>query len=113
MSPPRAEGGRRYRVVIYCPDRHIVYDGRTPDEIGVGGGITARVRMARALARRPTMAPGPAGSDPHALVAWVNEVGGKALPRFSPNLSLQRDLPAPKRLWQAGQAVRGQNANCW
>jgi glycosyltransferase involved in cell wall biosynthesis len=41
-----------YDVVIWCPDRHIVYDGRTPDERGVGGGITARVRMARALARR-------------------------------------------------------------
>ena len=40
-----------YQVVIYCPDRHIVYDGRTPYERGVGGGITARVRMARALAR--------------------------------------------------------------
>lgn len=40
-----------YQAVIYCPDRHIVYDGRTPYERGVGGGITARVRMARALAR--------------------------------------------------------------
>jgi glycosyltransferase involved in cell wall biosynthesis len=40
-----------YQVVIYCPDRHIVYDGRTPYERGVGGGITARVRMARALRR--------------------------------------------------------------
>jgi len=39
------------RVVIYCPDRHIVYDGRTPYKRGVGGGISARVRMARALAR--------------------------------------------------------------
>lgn len=39
------------RVVLYCPDRHLPYDGRTPDEIGVGGGVTARVRMARALAR--------------------------------------------------------------
>jgi glycosyltransferase involved in cell wall biosynthesis len=39
------------RVTLYCPDRHIAYDGRTPDERGVGGGITARVRMARALAR--------------------------------------------------------------
>lgn len=39
------------RVVIYCPDRHIVYDGRTPYQRGVGGGISARVRMARALAR--------------------------------------------------------------
>ena len=41
-----------YRVVIYCPDRHIVYDGRTPRQKGVGGGITARIRMAHALQRR-------------------------------------------------------------
>jgi glycosyltransferase involved in cell wall biosynthesis len=41
-----------YRVTIYCPDRHIVYDGRTPREKGVGGGITARIRMAHALQRR-------------------------------------------------------------
>ncbi|MCJ7676209.1 MAG: glycosyltransferase family 4 protein [Anaerolineales bacterium] len=39
------------RVVLYCPDRHLTYDGRTPDEVGVGGGVTSRVRMARALAR--------------------------------------------------------------
>ena len=39
------------RVVLYCPDRHLTYDGRTTDEVGVGGGVTARVRMARALAR--------------------------------------------------------------
>ena len=38
-------------VVLYCPDRHLTYDGRTPDEQGVGGGVTSRVRMARALAR--------------------------------------------------------------
>ena len=38
------------RVVIYCPDRHIEYDGRTPERVGVGGGITARIRMAKALA---------------------------------------------------------------
>jgi glycosyltransferase involved in cell wall biosynthesis len=41
-----------YRVTMYCPDRHIVYDGRTPREKGVGGGITARIRMAHALQRR-------------------------------------------------------------
>lgn len=40
------------QIVIYCPDRHIVYDGRTPDHTGIGGGITARVRLASALARR-------------------------------------------------------------
>lgn len=39
------------RVVLYCPDRHLTYDGRTPDALGVGGGVTARVRMAWALAR--------------------------------------------------------------
>ena len=39
------------RVVLYCPDRHLTYDGRTPDDVGVGGGVTARVRMARGLAR--------------------------------------------------------------
>lgn len=40
-----------YRIAFYCPDRHIVYDGETPYRVGVGGGITARVRMAKALAR--------------------------------------------------------------
>ena len=39
------------RVVFYSPDRHILYDGRTPDKTGVGGGITARIRLATALAR--------------------------------------------------------------
>jgi len=40
-----------YRVIFYCPDRHIVYDGRMPIERGVGGGVTSRVRMAAALAK--------------------------------------------------------------
>jgi glycosyltransferase involved in cell wall biosynthesis len=39
------------RILIYCPDRHILYDGNTPKEKGVGGGITARIRMAHALQR--------------------------------------------------------------
>ncbi len=39
-----------YRISFYCPDRHIMYDGDTPDLYGVGGGITSRVRMAKALA---------------------------------------------------------------
>ncbi|MBN1267386.1 MAG: glycosyltransferase family 4 protein [Anaerolineales bacterium] len=38
-------------VTFYCPDRHISYDGHTPYRTGVGGGVTARVRMANALAR--------------------------------------------------------------
>ncbi len=40
----------RFRVVFYCPDRHLLYHGRTPDDQGVGGGLTSRIRMARALA---------------------------------------------------------------
>jgi glycosyltransferase involved in cell wall biosynthesis len=40
------------RIVIYSPDRHITYDGGTPDRMGVGGGITSRIRIAAALARR-------------------------------------------------------------
>ncbi len=38
------------RIAIFCPDRHIVYDGSTPDAIGVGGGITVRIRLASAFA---------------------------------------------------------------
>jgi glycosyltransferase involved in cell wall biosynthesis len=38
------------QVVIYAPDRHILYDAHTPDRKGVGGGITARIRLAHALA---------------------------------------------------------------
>ena len=40
------------RVSIYCPDRHVQYNGATPDEHGIGGGVTARIRLASALARR-------------------------------------------------------------
>jgi glycosyltransferase involved in cell wall biosynthesis len=40
------------RISIYCPDRHVSYDGATPDLQGIGGGITARVRLAAGLARR-------------------------------------------------------------
>ena len=39
-----------YRVTIYVPDRHLLYDSRTPDRQGVGGGVTARLRLAQALA---------------------------------------------------------------
>src|SRR5262245_324778 len=40
------------QLTIYCPDRHLQYDGTTPDRHGVGGGITARIRIAAALAAR-------------------------------------------------------------
>lgn len=38
------------RITIYSPDRHVSYDGATTDKVGVGGGITARIRIARSLA---------------------------------------------------------------
>jgi glycosyltransferase involved in cell wall biosynthesis len=38
-----------YNVVFYCPDNHIQYNRKTLDEVGVGGGITARIRIAHAL----------------------------------------------------------------
>ncbi len=50
-----------YRVVLYSPDRGQVYDGRTLDATGVGGGITARLSMLHALAA--------AGHD---VTAYVN-----------------------------------------
>ena len=37
------------KIVIYCPDEHLEYDGNTPEKVGVGGGITVRIRMAAAL----------------------------------------------------------------
>ncbi len=40
----------KYKISLYCPDSHILYDIRTLDQKGVGGGITARIRMAHALA---------------------------------------------------------------
>lgn len=39
-------------VLLYCPDRHLTYTGSTPESSGVGGGVTARIHLARALARR-------------------------------------------------------------
>jgi glycosyltransferase involved in cell wall biosynthesis/ubiquinone/menaquinone biosynthesis C-methylase UbiE len=41
----------KYKVVLISPDTHVQYSGRTPEEQGIGGGVTARVRMLRALAR--------------------------------------------------------------
>jgi glycosyltransferase involved in cell wall biosynthesis len=40
----------KYNVVIFCPDSHIVYNLHTLEKIGVGGGITSRIRIAHALA---------------------------------------------------------------
>lgn len=40
----------KYRIIFYCPDQHLTYDQDVVDEVGIGGGITARVRMAHALA---------------------------------------------------------------
>jgi glycosyltransferase involved in cell wall biosynthesis len=38
-----------YSVIIFCPDRHILFDASMPDKQGVGGGLMARVRLAQAL----------------------------------------------------------------
>ncbi len=43
---------KQYRITFYCPDRHLQYDGNTPDQRGVGGGVTVRLRMATTLAAR-------------------------------------------------------------
>ena len=40
------------QIAIYCPDRHFLYDGATPDRTGVGGGLTVRIRIAAAQAAR-------------------------------------------------------------
>ena len=50
-----------YNITYYCPDQHISYDLYTLENEGVGGGITARVRMAHALAMRG-----------HCVIAYVN-----------------------------------------
>ncbi len=42
---------RSLRICFFSPDRHLSYDGKTPDTIGAGGGVTARVRLACALSR--------------------------------------------------------------
>lgn len=42
----------KYNIALYCPDSHIEYDINTLERKGVGGGITARVRIAHALADR-------------------------------------------------------------
>lgn len=42
---------RALSFVIHCPDRHLSYDGTTPSTKGVGGGVTARIRLAEALVR--------------------------------------------------------------
>lgn len=44
-------GQKKYKIVLFSPDKHVIYDGLTPDERGVGGGVTARVRILQALAR--------------------------------------------------------------
>ena len=40
----------KYRIAIFCPDSHFLYNIHTLDQKGVGGGVTARVRIAHALA---------------------------------------------------------------
>src|SRR3989338_7725735 len=51
----------RLSVAFYCPDAHILYDVRTLDHRGLGGGATSRLRLAHALARRG-----------HVVTAYIN-----------------------------------------
>ncbi|OGM11057.1 hypothetical protein A2Z22_03640 [Candidatus Woesebacteria bacterium RBG_16_34_12] len=38
-----------YKIIFYCPDTNFKFDGFTADTIGMGGGKTALVRMAKTL----------------------------------------------------------------
>jgi len=38
------------RVVLYCPDTHVEYDGHTPEQRGLGGGKTAQIRLCSSFA---------------------------------------------------------------
>lgn len=72
----------RYDVTIYCPDRHLVYDGRTPDRQGVGGGVTARIRLARALAalgHRVTVIANTPREATYRSVRWVPCEGARRI----------------------------------
>jgi glycosyltransferase involved in cell wall biosynthesis len=40
----------KYNIAIFCPDEHMLYDVQTLNQKGAGGGVTARVRIAHALA---------------------------------------------------------------
>ena len=42
---------KKLQISLYCPDHHLIYDGRTPDKQGVGGGVMVRIRLAAALAK--------------------------------------------------------------
>ena len=39
----------KYCVSIYAPDTHLTYDLRTLNYVGIGGGVTTRIRIAHAL----------------------------------------------------------------
>ncbi|HEY2014293.1 MAG TPA: glycosyltransferase family 4 protein [Bryobacteraceae bacterium] len=75
------------QITIYSPDRHFLYDGSTPDAKGVGGGLTARVRLAAALARRGHQVslicncPGPSVHDgvPYFPLESVDRIATEAL----------------------------------
>ena len=58
----------KYKVVIYCPDQHLRYNIHTLDNQGVGGGVTARVRVAHALA-----------AQGHAVTLLINCPGNQTI----------------------------------
>lgn len=50
-----------YKIALYSSDTHVYYNGKTPDEKGIGGGVTSRVRLLKALAKIG-----------HSVTAYVN-----------------------------------------
>ena len=44
--------GEMRTVAIYSPDRHILFDPEIAERDGIGGGLTARLRLAAGLARQ-------------------------------------------------------------
>ncbi len=86
IGPRLADRKRQLRVAVYSPDQHLAYDVRTLDRIGVGGGVTSRIRMAHALAARG-----------HKVTAYVNcpgeaDLDGVSYRHFSRANSLQADV---------------------
>lgn len=78
--------GALLQITFYCPDQHLTYDLRTLDDIGVGGGVTGRIRMAHALAARG-----------HTVTVYVNcpeniDLDGVCYRHFSNLHSLKTDI---------------------
>ena len=70
----------KYSVTIYCPDTHVTYDRNVMDHKGVGGGATARVRIAYALAASRS-----SGTPIYQLPKGENRIRRRNTPFFQTN----------------------------